>query len=214
MSNIKITDNMIPPEDTISKYEPLWGIWTIESLIGEGSFGKVYKVCRRDVADNEVSESGKTYCSALKIITIPQNQSEVKRMEMEGLDETSIRSFFQALVTDITNEIGLISELRGHSHIVSYEDHMIIDKAVPGSQLGWDILIRMDWEVYIWSGNGRNPVMNVARITITEKDVWFYADITLETQDVAWIFVKGPSIRSRWYLEVETSKIIYSGYAH
>ena len=32
----------------IKQYEPLWGAWYMDSLIGEGSFGKVYKVRREE----------------------------------------------------------------------------------------------------------------------------------------------------------------------
>ena len=32
----------------IKQYEPLWGAWHVDSLIGEGSFGKVYKVRREE----------------------------------------------------------------------------------------------------------------------------------------------------------------------
>ena len=45
----------------IKKYEPLWGAWYVDSLIGEGSFGKVYKVRQE--------EFGNVYHSAVKLIT-------------------------------------------------------------------------------------------------------------------------------------------------
>ena len=31
-------------EDRIYQYSPLWGEWKIESYIGKGSYGKVYKI--------------------------------------------------------------------------------------------------------------------------------------------------------------------------
>ena len=31
----------------IKDYEPLWGSWYVESLIGEGAFGKVYNTLLR-----------------------------------------------------------------------------------------------------------------------------------------------------------------------
>ena len=46
----------------IIKHEPPWGAWHIDSLIGEGSFGKVYKVRRE--------EFGNAYYSAVKVITM------------------------------------------------------------------------------------------------------------------------------------------------
>ena len=117
----------------IHKYEPLWGVWYIEGLIGEGSFGKVYKVRRE--------EFGKTWYSAVKIISLPQSRSEVERMEAEGLNRASIRSFYQALVADITSETDMMSQFRGNSHIVSFEDHSVMENP---DGIGWDVLIRME----------------------------------------------------------------------
>jgi len=117
----------------IHAYAPLWGSWHIESLIGEGSFGKVYKVRKE--------EFGKTYYSAVKIISIPQNEADLRHMRNEGLDEVSVKSYFQAFVSDILQEIDLMSQLRGNSNIVSFEDHKVIERT---DGFGWDILIRME----------------------------------------------------------------------
>ncbi len=117
----------------IRQYEPLWGAWYIDSLIGEGSFGKVYKVRRE--------EFGKTYYSAVKIFTIPQNEADLRQIRGEGMDDASARSYFHAFVADIIQEIDLMSEFRGNSNIVSFEDHKVIEKT---GTIGWDILIRME----------------------------------------------------------------------
>ena len=117
----------------IHAYAPLWGSWHVESLIGEGSFGKVYKVRKE--------EFGKTYYSAVKIISIPQNEADLRHMRNEGLDEVSVKSYFQAFVSDILQEIDLMSQLRGNSNIVSFEDHKVIECT---NGFGWDILIRME----------------------------------------------------------------------
>jgi serine/threonine-protein kinase len=117
----------------IKQYEPLWGAWYVESLIGEGSFGKVYKVKKE--------EFGKTYHAAVKIISIPQNEADLRQIRGEGMDEASVRSYFHAFVADIIQEIDLMSEFRGNSNIVSFEDHKVIEKS---GQIGWDILIRME----------------------------------------------------------------------
>ena len=104
----------------IKKYEPLWGAWHADKLIGEGSFGKVYKVRRE--------EFGNIYHSAVKLITIPQNEADLRQMQDEIMDEASLRSYFQALVSDIIQEINMMSEFRGNSNIVSFEDHKVIEK--------------------------------------------------------------------------------------
>jgi serine/threonine protein kinase len=117
----------------IKQYEPLWGAWHVESLIGEGSFGKVYKV-RRD-------EFGKTYHSAVKMISIPQNEAALRQAQSEGMTGDSIRSYFHAFVMDIIQEVDIMSAFRGNSNIVSFEDHKVIENP---DEIGWDILIRME----------------------------------------------------------------------
>jgi len=117
----------------ITQYEPLWGSWHVETLIGEGSFGRVYKVRKE--------EFGKTYYAAVKIISIPQNEADLRQMRGEGMTDASVRSYYQAFVADIIQEIDLMSELRGNSNVVSFEDHKVIERA---DGFGWDILIRME----------------------------------------------------------------------
>jgi len=111
----------------------LWNGWTVDSLIGEGSFGKVYRVTR--------TEFGHTYESALKVIRIPQSRAELKTAKNEGMSEESVTSYFFEMVEDIVSEIALMSDLRGNSNIVSYEDHAVVELK---DTFGWEIYIRME----------------------------------------------------------------------
>jgi serine/threonine protein kinase len=115
------------------KYEPIFNSWYIKSLLGEGSFGKVFEIERQDF--------GVTYKAALKAITIPQNQSEIKSVMADGMDEASATSYFRQVVEDIVSEFVLMSKLKGNSNIVSYEDHIVLEHT---EGIGWDILIRME----------------------------------------------------------------------
>lgn len=117
----------------IKKYEPLWGSWYIDEQLGEGAYGKVFKVHKE--------EFGKTYEAAVKIISIPQNPSDILQAKSEGLNEESARSYFQAFVTDIIQEVDLMNAFHGNSNIVSLEDHKVIEKT---DEIGWDIIIRME----------------------------------------------------------------------
>ncbi|MCL1791682.1 MAG: protein kinase [Peptococcaceae bacterium] len=131
----------------IKQYEPLWGSWYIESLIGEGSFGKVYKVCRK--------EYGKTYYSAVKIISIPHDQAEIRQIRNQGLDDASMRNFLLAHVKDILSEIDMLNSLHGNTHIVSFKDHKVIEKT---DTFGWDILIRMELLTNLSDYSLQNPM--------------------------------------------------------
>lgn len=109
------------------------GSWTLVRLIGEGSYGKVFEAEREDF--------GMTYKAAVKIITIPQSDSEVKNARAEGMDEDSVTSYFRSFVEEIVQEFALMSKLKGTSNVVSYEDHTVIPHK---DRVGWDIIIRME----------------------------------------------------------------------
>ncbi|WP_265444533.1 DUF5050 domain-containing protein [Acetivibrio straminisolvens] len=143
-------------DDYIKKYEPLWGAWRVESFIGEGSYGKVYKIFKE--------EWGFKYQSALKLISIPTQEQHREAVATIGNDDNSLEQYFQSAVKNIVNEIHMMYTLRGNTNIVSYEDHLVQKSS---ERFGWDILIRMEYlttlNKYI-SQNGltRAGVINVA----------------------------------------------------
>jgi len=110
-----------------------WPGWKCVELLGEGSFGKVFRICREDF--------GRTYEAALKVITIPGSKSEIESAYAEGMDEKSITNYFYSFVEDIVAEFALMSQIKGNTNIVSYEDHMVVQHE---DGIGWDILIRME----------------------------------------------------------------------
>jgi len=120
---------------SINSFTPLWGVWEIESTLGEGSFGKVYKAVRE--------EFGRRYECAIKHISLPQNDAEVKQLLDEQMsNDISIASdYYRQIVEDIVNEIEIMHTLRGNTNIVAYEDHLILPKK---SGIGYDIFIRME----------------------------------------------------------------------
>lgn len=119
--------------EDIRKFEPLWGKWYVTDVIGEGAFGRVYKIERKEF-DN-------TYEAALKHIRIPQSQAEVKSVLADGMSKESAERYFYTVVKSIISEFVLMSKLKGNSNIVSYEDHDVVkDK----NEIGWDIFIRME----------------------------------------------------------------------
>ena len=115
------------------KFEPIFGTWHIVKQLGEGSFGKVFEIQREDF--------GETYKAALKVITVPQSESEIKSVMASGMDNASVTEYFEGMVKEIVSEFVLMSKLKGNSHVCSYEDHQVIPHE---EKLGWDILIRME----------------------------------------------------------------------
>lgn len=94
-----------------------WPEWEIvgDAEIGKGSYGKVYKIKREYVGNRE-------QFAALKVIRFP--------------DTTD-----QEHINEMVEEIELMTTLKGHTNIVSYEDHKVIED---GEDSGCTILLRME----------------------------------------------------------------------
>lgn len=118
---------MLGLEERLHQYEPLFGGWHLCGEIGNGSYGRVYRVEYRD-------PFGTVFSSALKAIEIlPEGAmaDQPKRLE-------------QMMQTDYMGEVGLLSALRGVSNIVSMEDQAIMEIRENGRLVGYDLLIRME----------------------------------------------------------------------
>ena len=116
------------------RFEPIEGKWYITKELGSGAYGTVFEVERRDFGNMK---------SALKIISIPSSYSEYESFKNDnfGLDDQSITSYYMGFVEEVIKECQMMASLRGHSNIVSYEDHDVIKRK---EQFGWDIFIRME----------------------------------------------------------------------
>ena len=119
--------------ERIQSLQPFWGVWYLDAPLGEGGFGKVYRIYRE--------EFGTRYYAAMKWLSLPASQSEVVTMRARGMNDDDIRRYLDQQVQELQSEIKLMSSLRGSSHIVSYEDHAFIRR---NGEIGWDILIRME----------------------------------------------------------------------
>ena len=107
--------------EELKRLEPIFGSWYIERELGEGSFGKVYKIYKDD--------AGHRFYAALKIITLtPGHGGE------QGLDQRSV-------IENLEAEIRIMNTLRGYSNIVCYDDHQTF---LHPDGVGRDILIRME----------------------------------------------------------------------
>ena len=120
--------------DYYKRYEPFFGSWYIKRFIGKGSYGKVFEVERKDAF-------GTVYTGALKAITVPTSEDELEDLLANGMDRDSASTYFRNYAEGLNREIALMSRLKGHSNIVSYEDH---DIQPHEDGLGWDMLIRME----------------------------------------------------------------------
>ncbi len=111
----------------------IWPKWRVEKVLGRGSFGTVYKACRKEPG----------YCSyaAIKVIRVPQNASELRERRQEGMDEESLNAYYRREAEDLRNEIRVMESLKTAGNIVSIEDCQL-EKQERGP--GWELYIRME----------------------------------------------------------------------
>lgn len=121
--------------DRIKKFEPLWGMWKCDAVLGEGSFGRVYRAVRK--------EGERVYYSAVKHISVPANEQQLNEVRSSGFynSDAEISKYFGGIVEDVQREVDFMYTLKGNANIVSYEDHLIVPKE---DGIGCDIFIRME----------------------------------------------------------------------
>lgn len=110
-----------------------WPGWETVRLIGRGSFGAVYEIQRDVLGDVEKA--------ALKVISIPQNASDIDEMYSDGYDDESITSTFQSHLKSIVAEYSLMRKMNGCSNIVNCDDVRYVQH---DDGIGWDIFIKME----------------------------------------------------------------------
>lgn len=125
----------------------IWGEWKIDRALGEGAYGKVFRITREDF--------GHTYEAALKVITIPKSQSEINSVMSNGMDEKSVTTYYKSVVEDLVEEFALMAKLKGNTNIVSYEDHAVVPLE---EGIGWNIYIRMELLTPLYSFMKKKPM--------------------------------------------------------
>ena len=110
-----------------------WPGWETGRLIGRGSFGSVYEIERNVLGDIEKA--------ALKVISIPQNESDIDDMYGDGMDDESITSTFQSHLKSIVAEYSLMRKMNGCANIVNCDDIRYVQH---DDGIGWDIFIKME----------------------------------------------------------------------
>ena len=74
----------------------LWPEWEIESVIGSGAYGDVYKIRRQDI--------GGVYYAALKVISIPRDEDEINQLRNANMSDEQIAQYYRRFVNDLSRE--------------------------------------------------------------------------------------------------------------
>lgn len=110
-----------------------WSEWRIVRKLGKGGFGAVYEI-ERDIY-------GAKEKAALKIISIPEDESQIEADYSDGYDKLSIAKKYKEHLQGLANEYQMMAKLKGHPNIVNCEDTAAV--AHPDG-IGWDLYIRME----------------------------------------------------------------------
>jgi Leucine-rich repeat (LRR) protein len=109
------------------------GLWHIESEIGEGDIGHVYKISKQ--------ERGYIYTKALKVIQVPGSITNIQQLRSEGMKEEAISRYLRKILQEIKKDIKFVNEFKRTDNIVRYEDYKVFIKE---GELGYNILLRME----------------------------------------------------------------------
>ena len=111
----------------------IWPGWRVVRLIGRGGYGSVYEIHR--------SIGSHLQRAALKVIRVDIDNSNIDQMMLGAQSPDYTDLFYREFISKIQNEIVLMQQFVGNSHIISYEDHFIRSRE---DDSGWDIYIRME----------------------------------------------------------------------
>ena len=112
---------------------PSWPGWETVRLIGRGSFAAVYEI-RREVFGTEER-------AALKLISIPQDETELTELVNDGYGREGMAALYRDHLESIVSEYSLMRKLNGNSNVVNCDDIRTVPHA---DGVGWDILIKME----------------------------------------------------------------------
>ena len=110
-----------------------WPGWEVVRLIGHGSFGAVYEIQRNTF--------GHVESAALKVITIPDNASDIEDLYNDGYTVEDVTMRFQGYLEDIIREYSLMVDMKGHANVVYCDDFRYVQHE---DGIGWDIYIKME----------------------------------------------------------------------
>lgn len=107
------------------------GGWSVESRLGEGSYGVVYLAQRK--IDGCIMQA------AVKHISIPRNEVDLDAIRAELGNDAELGAYLDDVRNELMDEYDRMKQLQGHPNIVACSDIRIVEKPdTPG------------YDVYIW----------------------------------------------------------------
>lgn len=113
---------------------PKWRDWRIVEVIGEGSFGTVYRAEKNDGVVSSVS--------AIKVIEITADGTRTAALMRRFRTDEAAREYLWGVVQHCAGEIRTMYRLQGESNLVCIQDHLIEEME---DRVGWRLFIRMEY---------------------------------------------------------------------
>lgn len=120
-------------ENTIPALPEKWNEWILVEKIGEGAYGCVYRASRQVGSD--------VFYSAIKVINIPNEESEKNEMMRALSGVESVKAYYKDIVDGYIREIHAMEKLKGITNIVSIQDYEVVSDP---ENIRWIIYIRME----------------------------------------------------------------------
>lgn len=122
-------------EKRANQYGVVFDHWQLCEFLGSGSGGKtaVYRLIHRENPKMQ---------SALKIVSLIEREGTIE--SLNAAQRQQYEAALEQYTRHAENEVDLMYTLGGHSNIVGYLDHTVVDWAADG-RFGRDLLIRMDY---------------------------------------------------------------------
>lgn len=130
----------------MDKIQEQWPEWQTVEIVGEGTFGTVYK------AQKEVY--GNISYAAIKVIEIPKNSQEIRDLQQSDMNEASIKKFYVDMIHNLMSEIQIMESMKSANGIVGIEDYKVVQRG----PMKWEVFIRMEFLEDMQSYLGRHPM--------------------------------------------------------
>lgn len=106
--------------EKLKGYEPLFGVWSVESKIAEGRHSKVFKAAK--------VQDGQVQYQCLKTIRFPAGDEELSQVISSGLYQ-NVQQYLDEVELSVRNNMDKMLSLRINRNIVRFDDYTIIKES-------------------------------------------------------------------------------------
>ena len=92
--------------ERLAALQPFWGAWYLDAPIGEGSYGKVFRVVKTDTF-------GQKHYAALKWLWIPHSPGDIQDKRNSGYTDQQIARDYMDMAQSFHKEIMVMKRLSG-----------------------------------------------------------------------------------------------------